>query len=362
MKTSDRSFGKFIAARLDNLREPGWPRRIILLAILVGIGFIPYPLSITGDFEVISLKPVNVRSKVQGVLVEVSVKMGERVKEGQIVGKLRDTELQLERGKVAAELAEVDAHLRLTKKGFRPEEIQIARLRAEGLRADVELKAANLKRETRLFAAKDSSKARLDEARSAYVQAQKSYDQATQEAKKLSAGFRDEEVAQALAQVEQLKARLALIDQQLEWVVLKAPMDGQIVTPDHELQNLIGSAVAAGAPVMEVVAPADLVARVDVPESEFGDVHMGQSVLLRSYQYPSVSYTGKVEGIQAQVIQAHEFASVIPVITHVSDGNWGELRIHTKGRAKIELGSTPLGYVVYRRVVHSTLVKIWSWY
>lgn len=357
-----RATRQFFAARLDDIREPGWRRRIAVVALIVAIGFIPYPLSITGDFEVVSLKPVSVRSKLQGVLVDLKVKMGDHVEEGQVVGHLLDTELKLERAKVAAELGEVDARLRLTKNGFRVEEIKIAKLRAEGLRADVELKAANLTRETALYRAKDSSKARLDEARSAYVVAKKNYDQAVEETKKLSAGFRDEEVAQALAQVDQLKARLALIDQQLEWTELKAPISGQVITPDHELQNLLGAAVPAGSSIMEVVSRGDLAARVDVPENEFGDVRLRQSVQLRSYQYPSLSYRGAVESIQPQVTQATEFASVVPVIVRVADTKWGELRVHTKGRAKIALGTVPVGYVVYRRLVRSTFVKIWSWY
>ncbi len=357
-----RPFRRFLADRFDKLREPGWPRRVVLLIVVVLVFLIPYPLSITGDFEVISLKPVDVRTKVQGVLAELSVKMGDQVKEGQIVGRLLDVERKLERAKVAAELVEVEAHLRLNRKGFRTEEIKIARLRAEGFRAEVQLKTANLQRETALFRAQDIAKARLDEAQSQAVQARKNLDQANEEVKKLAAGFRDEEIAQAAARVDQVKAQLAIIDQQLEWMVLKAPMAGQIVTPDQELQRLMGSQLSPGATVMEIVAPQDLVARLDIPETEFGDVKLGQSVALRSFQYPNLTFSGVVDSIQSQVTQMNEFSSVVPVITSVKDPKWILFRVHTKGRAKISLGSSPLGYVLYRRFLHSTFVKIWSWY
>ncbi len=352
----------FLADLLDRVRERGWPRRIAILVVLALLLVIPYPLSITGEFEVISLKPIMVRNRVEGTLTEILVKMGDTVKEGQVVARMLDVELKLEKARVKAQLVEVEAQLRLATKGFRTEEIQIGRLRADGLRAEVQLKAANLKRETALYQAKDIAKARLDEAQSEYVQAKKSLDQASQELKKLTSGFREEEIAQAAAKVDQLKGQLAATEQHLEWTEIKAPMAGQIVTPDHELQKLLGTLLPRGAQVIEIVRPSDLVARGEVPESEFGDVTLGQAVVLRSFQYPSSSFTGVIDTIESQVTQVTEFSSVVPVITRVNDSRWSLLRIHTKGRAKISLGYSPVGYVLYRRLLRSTFVKLWSWY
>jgi multidrug resistance efflux pump len=352
----------FVADLLDRVREPGWPRRVAVLVVLVLVLFIPYPLSITGDFEVISLKPLMVRNKVEGPLTELLVKMGDHVEQGQVVGRLLNVELKLERAKLQSQLLEVEANLRLLQKGYRTEEIQIARYRVEGLQAEAALKAANLKRETALFEAGDIPKARLDEATNAHLQAKDNLDQAMQELKKLSAGFRDEEIAQASAKVDQMKEQLAVTEQHLEWIELKAPISGQVVTPDHDLQKLLGTELPRGAPIMEIVDPGALVARVEVPESEFGDVCLGQDVDLRSFQYPDSTFSGVVDAIEPQVTQVTEFSSVVPVLTRIKDARWNLLRIHTRGRAKISLGHSPLGYVLYRRVLRSTFVKLWSWY
>lgn len=357
-----RRIRTFIADLFDKVREPGWPRRIAFVVVVALILLIPYPLSITGEFEVISLRPLQVRNKVEGTLTEITVNMGDQVKEGQVVARLLDIELKLERATVKAELAEVEAYLELTQKGFRSEEIEIARFRVEELRANVALKAANLTRETALFKANDIPKARLDQALSEHVQARRSLDQASQELKRLTSGFRKEEIAQAAAKVEQLKERLATTEQHLVWTELKAPMAGQVVTPNHELQQLLGTHMIRGTPIMEIVAPEDLVARVEVPEAEFGDVRLKQHVHLRSFQYPSLSFSGVVDMIEPQVKQVNEFSSVVPVITRGADKQWSLLRVHTKGRAKISLGYSPLGYVLYRRVLRSTFVKLWSWY
>jgi HlyD family secretion protein len=350
-----------LADLLDNLREPGWPRRIAVVVVLGLVLLIPYPLSITGDFEVISVKPLMVRNEVEGTVNQILVKMGDHVDKGQAVARLLDVELKLERAKVRAELLEVEAHLRLTQKGYRTEEVQIARLRVEGLQADVALKAANLARETALFEAGDIPRARLDEATSAHVQARAGLDQATQELNKLSAGYREEEIAQAAARVEQLKGQLATTEQHLAWTELTAPMSGQVVTPDHELQKLLGMRLPRGTPLMEILEPGDLVARIEVPESEFGDVRLGQDVDLRAFQYPDSTFSGVVDAIEPQVTQVNEFTSVVPVLTRIKDTRWSLLRIHTKGRAKISLGYQSLGYVLYRRFLRSTFVKLWSW-
>ena len=352
----------FVADLLDKIREPGWPRRIAVVAVIALVLLFPYPLSITGDFEVISGKPLMVRNKVEGTVSEILVKMGDRVEAGQVVARLLDVEMKLERSKVQSQLLEVEAQLRLTKKGFRTEEIQIARLRVQGLSSDVALKNADLKRENALFRAGDVPKARLDEARNAYAQASAALAQASQELKKLTTGFREEEIAQAAARVEQLKGQLTATEQRLEWTQIKAPAAGRVITPDHELQKLLGTLVARGAAIVEIVEPHDLVARIEVPEHEFGDVSLGQEVDLRSFQYPSATFAGVVDTIEPQVTQINDFSSVVPVLTRIKDDRWSLLRIHTKGRAKISLGYSPLGYVLYRRFLRSTFVKIWSWY
>jgi HlyD family secretion protein len=352
----------FLADLLDKIREPGWPRRVAVAILIALVLLFPYPLSITGDFEVISGKPLMVRNKVEGTLNEILVKMGDRVEAGQVVARLLDVELKLERAKVQSQLVEVEAQLRLTQKGFRAEEIQIARLRVQGLRADVGVKAADLRRETALFKAGDIPKARLDEARNAHVQASASLAQATQELKKLTTGYREEEIAQAAARVEQLKGQLAATEQHLEWTQIKAGTSGQVVTPDHELQKLLGTLVPRGAPILEIVEPRELVARIEIPEHEFGDVRLGQDVDLRSFQYPDSTLSGVVDTIEPQVTQVNEFSSVVPVLTRIKDARWSLLRLHTTGRGKIALGYSPLGYVLYRRVLRSTFVKIWSWY
>jgi multidrug resistance efflux pump len=362
MRSVLRRLKGWLADLLDKIREPGWPRRIAIVAAIAVVLLLPYPLSITGDFEVISGKPLMVRNKVEGTLSEILVKMGDRVASGQVVARLLDVELKLERAKVQSQLLEVEAQLRLTQKGFRTEEIQIARLRVRGLQSDVTLKQADLKRETALFRAGDVPKARLDEARNAYAQASAALAQASQELKKLTTGYREEEIAQAAARVEQLKGQLAATEQHLEWTQIKAPAAGQVVTPDHELQKLLGTLVPRGAPILEIVEPRELVARIEVPEQEFGDVSLGQDVDLRAFQYPSSTFEGVVDTIEPQVTRVNEFSSIVPVLTRIKDDRWSLLRVHTKGRAKIALGFSPLGYVLYRRFLRSTFVKIWSWY
>ena len=59
---------------LDRLREPGWPRRIAVVAVIALVLWIPYPLSITGDFEVISLRPRMVRNQVAVRTAKASIR------------------------------------------------------------------------------------------------------------------------------------------------------------------------------------------------------------------------------------------------------------------------------------------------
>ncbi len=352
---------EFLADLLDRVREPGWPRRIAVMVILVLVMFIPYPLSITGNFEMISVRPVSVRNMTPGTVTEVLVEMDALVTEGQPVVRLLDIEKKLEIAKVDAQIVEASARLKMMKKGFREEEIETVRYRVQELQAAVRMTGLDLRRQETLVAENAVAVAELDRTRSENLQARKVLDQAKQELLRLTNGYRPEEIEQAVAAVEQLEGQRAELAQHLEWTVLHAPKAGRVITSDAELRGLVGKYLERGSTALEIINTDDLVARIRVEESEFGDVSLKQRVSLRPFQFPTMVLSGNLDSIEPFVEKDGSLSTTVSVLSKISDPQ-KLLRVHTTGKAKISLGSRPLGSVIYRRVLRSLFVQAWSWY
>jgi multidrug efflux pump subunit AcrA (membrane-fusion protein) len=289
----------FLSDLLDKVREPGWPRRITVLAVILLILLFPYPIHIPGEFEIITLKPTEVRTLVDGVLLSVRIKAGEEVKEGQMVADILDVGLEAEKSRLRGELNELRRILE--SRGINLGQIE------DGPRRD------------------------------------------------------QPEIARSIEIARMLTVRLSELEKMLDWSTVRAPSSGVVVTPDHEIQKMIGQNIHRGTALFEVVDPKALVARVAVPENEFGDVAVGQEVALRTYQFPTETIAGVVDEIEPRVWKHGEFSTTVPVLVKV-DGNGEKLRPRSTGIGKIDCGTTVIGHLIWRRFLRSLWVRIWSWY
>jgi multidrug resistance efflux pump len=356
-----RKLREITSGLVDRVREPGWPRTMVAIGGALLFLLIPYPINVSGDFEVITLEPAQVHTLTDGIIDQVLVHAGERVEKGAVVARLLDTYLQIDKAKLDAQLKEKKAQLLLAQRGYRQEEIEKARLKQQELQAMVSLARGQAQRNAELHKAGILSVEELERTRTDYIQKNKELAQAEQELKQRVRGLREEEIDQAKAEVEQLQAQVAELDQHLAWTEVVASGSGLVITPEHELRSLVGQHVAKGSAILKIVDPERLVARIQVPESEFGDVAVGQKVSLRAYQLPSDVISGVVDSIEPTVERLNEFATTVPVLSKLEDAR-GRLRPGTTGKAKIDCGPKFIGYIIYRRFLRSIFVQIWSWY
>lgn len=208
-----------------------------------------------------SLTPFNeatVKAKVAGELVEVAVREGERVKQGQVLARVDITEVQ---ARVAARQAEVEA-----------------------ARAQLVWAAKN----------RDQQKALLDKAfisQSAFDNIQSNYDVA---AAKLRA-----------AQAELVVARKALGD-----AVLVAPFSG-MVSQRHAQP---GERVALDARVLSLVDLSRLQLEAAVPPAAIGQVRIGQPLSFRVEGFGEREFDGRIERINPSATPGSRSISVYAVI------------------------------------------------
>jgi RND family efflux transporter MFP subunit len=216
-------------------------------------------------------------TKVAGRLAEVNVDLGSRVKRGQAIGRLDQSDFKLRVDQAEAALQQARARLGLTPTGtderVDPEQTAIVR------QAQAVLEEARLTRDrsVKLLAQELIARAQLDTAEANLKVAEGRYQDAV------------EEVRNRQAIIAQRRSELDLARQQLSDTVLVSPIDGAVSLK----QASVGEYLNAGAPVATLVRVHPLRLRVPVPEREGAGVRVGQMVKL-AVEGDATAYSGRV--------------------------------------------------------------------
>lgn len=227
-------------------------------------GTVIQSVTTTGTLE--ALTTVKVGSQVSGIIAEIHADFNDQVKKGQVLAVLDPTPF------VAA--------VNQTK-------AQLERARIQALDAE-----AKYKRQQALFEAKLVSEDQLETARASYHQ--------------------------ALAQVTELEAALERAETNLRYSVIRAPIDGVVVSRDYD----VGQTVAASfqAPTLFTIAEDLTRMRLtcDVSEADIGQVKVGQLVLFSVDSYPEKQFEGRVAQIRLSPKIANNVVTY-PVVVEVEN-------------------------------------------
>jgi len=236
---------------------------------------------------------------------EVLVQEGDHVKRGQVLARLDTSRLLPQVAKAEADVAAQQQAVTRLHRGNRPQEIEQARANTEASRADAVNARAQYERMHALAdvsAGRALSRQDLDSAKAA-VDAAEARLTASQKVLALQlAGAREEDQAQAEAQLRALEATLALVRQQLKDTELLSPLDavvrsrtvepGEIVSPQKTAFTL---AITDPKWVRAYVSEADLGAvREGLPASVTTDAFAGRSFAgWVGFISPSAEFTPK---------------------------------------------------------------------
>ncbi|OLB50562.1 MAG: hypothetical protein AUH99_09225 [Candidatus Rokubacteria bacterium 13_2_20CM_2_70_11] len=356
------------AAKPD--REPAkaapWRRGrvalVVVAAAVVGSLLVKIELRLGGEVRILPTRNSDVRTEVEGLVAEVSVREGMRVQQGDLMARLSDRDLTAELQKTEAQLAEKQATLRMLRIGPRPEEIAMAReeiataearvrgsarryeeakrMRAEKLVQQeatvasaeqlLKFKRSNLERIRSLRDVQLVSLKELEQAEEDVVVKQKEFDEARgarqitladdladvrkelalaetglAEAKgklaKLLAGSRREEIEAQEAEVVRLETQKRHLEEQRRLTEIKSAIAGIVTTPERQLRDLIGQHVNKGDLLASVHRLDTVTAEIALSEKDVGDVATGQRVAVKVRAYPSRTFEGAVTSVAATV-------------------------------------------------------------
>jgi len=216
-------------------------------------------------------------TKVAGRLAEITVDLGTRVKRGQVVGKLDQSDFKLRVEQAEAALQQARVRLGLSPTGsdekVDPEQTAIVR-QARAMMDDARL---TRDRSVKLAQQELIARAQLDSAEAALLVSEGRYQDAI------------EEVRNRQAVIAQRRSELDLARQQLTDTVILSPLDGVVSLK----QASVGEYLPAGAPVATMVRVHPLRLRVPVPEREGTGVRVGHAVTLTVEGDPTL-YRGRV--------------------------------------------------------------------
>ena len=255
-------------------KEPGAPPRRVRIT-LAATEMVPRTVIATGTLA--ADDQVLLGTKVAGRLAEITVDLGSRVRKGQRIARLDESDFRLRVDQADAALQQARARLGLPPRGdddrVDPQRTAIVR------QAWAVLEEAKLTR--------DRSQQLLQQELIARAQ----FDTAVANLHVAEGRYQDalEEVGNRQAIIAQRRSELELARQQLADTAVVSPIDGAVSLR----QASVGEYLGPGAPVATLVRIDPVRLRVPVPEREISGVTVGQEVRLTIDGDRNV-YTGRI--------------------------------------------------------------------
>lgn len=252
----------------------------------------------TGRLETAGRQEIYARSS--GLLAELKVEAGDRVKAGQVLGSLDNAPLARRLEEAEANLSAEQAALDKLVGGPPPEEL--AQERAALAQAEAELAGARQKVErTRLLYEQGAvPKVELEEAERELKIRQAAYDRAAARVEQLARGPAAEEVQAARARVAAAQAAVKDARDQLDKAVFRAGADGVVLICNARA----GSHVTAGTLLMVVGDPQNLEIGGEVAESDSGELAPGQEATFTCPALPGKEFKGTVAWVAPAAVKS----------------------------------------------------------
>lgn len=277
----------------------GWAKGagglVLLVAVSVALawggrhlgGGASKPVAVTGTIEATQ---VDVSVKITGRIVERLVKEGDRVRRGQVLVRLDDSELAADVRRQDAALRSAQATLRDLEKGARSQEIEDARAAVSSAEATRDMTERDFQRYDQLYRKNLIAAQDVDRARQAYEVAKAHERSARERLALLLAGSRPDQVDAARWQVTQAESALAQTQSRLREAVVVSPIDGVVLRKNLEA----GETANPGVSILTLVNPKDVWLRAYVPETEVGRLRVGDAAALRVDAFPNRVFTGRL--------------------------------------------------------------------
>jgi len=258
--------------------------------LLERMGFVEAKSNALTLYGNVDIRQVELGFRVTGRIAELHVQEGDPVKKGDLLAVLDDRPYMDALDVASADYAARGAELKKFETGSRPQEI--AQARANVAEREATLKNAENLVERRQALVKTGAVSReaFDDAVRARDEARARLQSTRETLKLVTAGFREEDIAVATAQLTAAQARVDSAKTSLGDTQLHAPDSGVILSRVREP----GAVVAAGATVYTLSLTDPVWVRTYISEPKLGHVVPGMKVRIFTDSAPAEPYTGQI--------------------------------------------------------------------
>lgn len=236
---------------------------------------------------------VDIAPRIQGRVLDVLVREGDRVKAGDLLVRLDLAETALAPERDAQSVVAAEARVRDLASGSRNAEVAAADAERRDRIASLSLAQEELARQQLLRSRRVGTQRDLDRAVSDVERARAALDAATQRLKLVRDGFRQWQTRQAeaeLGRAQRVKAQSDIVVREAE---LRAPSDAVVL---HRLVE-VGTLLGPGQSALTLGLASRLYVRTFIPEPRLGQVRQGQAVQVRVDAYADQLFPAHVTEI-----------------------------------------------------------------
>ncbi|MAS97182.1 MAG: hypothetical protein CMO55_28665 [Verrucomicrobiales bacterium] len=172
---------------------------------------------------------------------------------------------------------------------------------------------------------------------------------------------------EALAKDEVLSAQLADLEVEslaleievLEWrqknLEIFSPVDGLVLSGDLEQSE--GVPVSKGQKLFEIAPVDDLKAEISVPDSDSPFVEAGMTVVIRLGAYTDEEFSTEIVEVYP-IAEIQDGENVFVCYARLANAD-ALLRPGMRGKARIEAGTKPLGWILFRKPINFLRLQLW---
>ncbi|QRG68403.1 efflux RND transporter periplasmic adaptor subunit [Brevibacillus choshinensis] len=215
-------------------------------------------------------------ANVTGTLHEFSVKEGDKVKKGQIIGKIDTSDVESRILDLEAQLELARANLAKVQAGNEPEEVAQERERLSQAEREYDMNKREYDRISQLHVSGAATEQELDKAKSAVDSSLSTLNVAKQQLALRQKGPRKEEIASQQAQINKLLVEKGQLDKERIQSVVVAPTDGTVIA--RAADN--GQYVNKGTEILTLANLDHLLIEADINESDVSKLGLGQSAVI----------------------------------------------------------------------------------
>ncbi len=264
--------------------------------ILVVSKPLTYSIKVTGD--ILPLMQVDLFPKVSGYLERIDVRIGDIVKQGQVIAQIDRSDYLHKVREIEAKVAQARAQLTELETGTRTEELRQAEEAVKQAQSRFENAKMQHERIEALYKREVISKKERDTADMEFTVAEAQLASSQQQLKLLREGARQEVRQASQAKLKEMEAVLEQERNHLKDTNIAAPFQGEISRKYVDAGAFV-SPSSPSTPLVSLVHTETLKIVANVLEKDIPLLKRGMKAKIRVESYPGRTFEGKVEKINS---------------------------------------------------------------